>query len=77
MICDEHIVGIIFNKKEMAKPYFHLAEARLSSAQMCFTSEFGMGSGGAILQSSPKGIKEFFINLAKRNDQVTRTISTS
>ena len=33
--------------------YFHMAAATLSSALLCFTSEFGMGSGGSTTLLSP------------------------
>ena len=38
--------------------YSHMAGATLPSALRCFTSEFGKGSGGAIvLLSSAKGVR--------------------
>ena len=38
--------------------YSHMAGATLPLAQRCFTSEFGKGSGGAIvLLSSAKGVR--------------------
>ncbi len=37
----------IFLYKSLAVTYFHMGPPTLSSALSCFTSEFGMGSGGA------------------------------
>ena len=38
--------------------YSHMDESTLPLAQRCFTSEFGKGSGGAImLLSSAKGVR--------------------
>ena len=52
------IYGIVFEKFwiMLTITYFHLANARLSSAWVHFTSEFGMGSGGTRLLFSSMGI---------------------
>ena len=45
-------------KRELTMTYSHMAWATLPLAQRCFTSEFGKGSGGAIvLLSSAKGVR--------------------
>ena len=51
-ICAYHDKSL--SSKRLATTYFHLANARLSSACYSFTSEFGMGSGGSYKLSSPK-----------------------
>lgn len=39
--------------KRLVMSYFHMAKTTLSSALRCFTTEFGMGSGGTTLLWSP------------------------
>ena len=47
-----------FRNRELTMTYSHMAGATLPLAQRCFTSEFGKGSGGAIvLLSSAKGVR--------------------
>ena len=46
-----------FQNRELTMTYSHMAGATLPLALRCFTSEFGKGSGGAIvLLSSAKGL---------------------
>ena len=50
--------GVLLSNRELTMTYSHMAGATLPLAQRCFTSEFGKGSGGAIvLLSSAKGVR--------------------
>ena len=54
---DTYVLGA-FRNRELTMTYSHMAGATLPLAQRCFTSEFGKGSGGAIvLLSSAKGVR--------------------
>lgn len=57
----------------MAITYFHLGNARLSSAFCSFTSEFGMGSGGSrLLSSSMQAIILFLIHKSTISFDITK-----